>query len=439
MIVMTTIATIVLTAGLLQAQTVPDWIDHNIETLRLVQIVHRHGERTALKDSFPTTDPFRDSKYWPEGYGALTNAGKYRMYKIGEYLRQWYDLYLGDDYSPREVYARSSIEHRCIESVQCLLAGLYPETRGIWNWAQTGNPVLAKMWLPFPIETFMPKDDDTLLVPHKKCPKATKEHQIISDSEDVMKIFTDYNSNTISQYLKILFNESITSLYRGQQFYDTLNIEWERDRIWPNFTTTDAPYNQTQVLDVLRVFSVGSYVYDWNREFILRIRIGNLIQTLINNMKLVIDSKHNESSVKKPFKLYVYSTHDTIVVPLLQLLNLYNNMIPAYGASIIFELHERPNSAQVADKYFVDIYYFNDTLNRIPYKLNLGKPFETFESQNTKWFYEDFNKLCGIDDDNSEANKNVVLGQMLFMVVGIAIGVALLGINILVIRFMRSH
>ena len=93
----------------------PEWSDHDISTLKLLQIVHRHGERTVLKSNMPKTDPFKDvDQYWAEGLGQLTNHGKYRMYAIGQYLRQSYQTYLGDEHSPREVYARSSIEPRYV-------------------------------------------------------------------------------------------------------------------------------------------------------------------------------------------------------------------------------------------------------------------------------------------------------------------------------------
>ncbi|CAG2109808.1 unnamed protein product [Medioppia subpectinata] len=97
------------------------WPNHDISTLKLLQLVHRHGERSPT--SFPPNDPFKNTKYWVEGIGELTTKGKYRMYKLGEFIRQEYNDYFGDKYSPREVYVRSSITDRCIESTSSLLAG----------------------------------------------------------------------------------------------------------------------------------------------------------------------------------------------------------------------------------------------------------------------------------------------------------------------------
>ena len=78
------------------------WPNHDISTLKLLQIVHRHGDRNPT--AFSPNDPYQSSEYWREGLGELTSAGKYRMYKLGQTLRKEYHNYLGDEYSPREVF-----------------------------------------------------------------------------------------------------------------------------------------------------------------------------------------------------------------------------------------------------------------------------------------------------------------------------------------------
>src|ERR1700748_3570963 len=76
-------------------------------TLRLLQVMNRHGDRNA-ENWFPN-DPFVNlTEYWSEGEGALTLKDKRRMYGIGRFIRQEYDSFLGNQFSPREVYARSS-------------------------------------------------------------------------------------------------------------------------------------------------------------------------------------------------------------------------------------------------------------------------------------------------------------------------------------------
>ena len=137
------------------------WPNHDISTLKLLQIVHRHGDRTPVV--FSPNDPFKNESYWPEGIGELTTKGKYRMYKFGQFVRQEYGEYFGDNYSPREVYARSSSGERCIESVSCLLSGAYPPNQLFWKWNNGSDAELGRLWQPFPILTFMPRSMDLAL------------------------------------------------------------------------------------------------------------------------------------------------------------------------------------------------------------------------------------------------------------------------------------
>lgn len=138
-----------------------EWPEHDISSLKLLQVVHRHGDRTAL--SLPPNDPFRDEKYWPEGIGQLTKRGKLRMFKLGQFIRQQYDHYLGQKFSAREVYARSSASDRCLESASLLLAGAYPPNSSTTQWNNGSDADLGRVWQPIPIQTFIPKRDDTVL------------------------------------------------------------------------------------------------------------------------------------------------------------------------------------------------------------------------------------------------------------------------------------
>ena len=138
------------------------WPNHDISTLKLLQIVHRHGDRANIK--FVPNDPYSsEAKYWPEGLGQLDTRGKYRMFKIGQFIRQEYNDYFGDQYSPREVYARSSLSERCVESLSVLLAGAYPPKQKVWQWNSGSDAQLGQLWQPFPIQTFMPDTDDLVL------------------------------------------------------------------------------------------------------------------------------------------------------------------------------------------------------------------------------------------------------------------------------------
>ena len=96
----------------------------NDSTLKLLQIIHRLGDRNP--DFFAPNDPFNSDTYFPGGFDQLTLQGKYRLYEVGEFIRREYSGYLGSAMSPREVYTQSSHTNRTMESAQCLNAGAYP-------------------------------------------------------------------------------------------------------------------------------------------------------------------------------------------------------------------------------------------------------------------------------------------------------------------------
>jgi hypothetical protein len=123
------------------------------------------------------------------------------MYKVGQLIHNEYKTFFGDMYSPHDIYVRSSIAQRCIESVSSLLAGAFPPTKA-WQWSNASDAPLAMMWQPFPIETFMPQSEDFLLTVKKKCPNADKELEKIVSS-DVVKNFLKTETNFLANLTKI--------------------------------------------------------------------------------------------------------------------------------------------------------------------------------------------------------------------------------------------
>lgn len=110
--------------------------------LKLVAIVHRHGDRAPL--NFLPGDPYSDDIFWPDGKSQLLASGKDRLYQLGESLRLYYDNFLTNN--PREVRARSSDADRCIESAEMLFHGLY-KAKGRWIYNSKTD------YLPIPIHT----------------------------------------------------------------------------------------------------------------------------------------------------------------------------------------------------------------------------------------------------------------------------------------------
>ena len=66
--------------------------DEKLGELLLVQMIFRHGARTALFDI--PNDPYQNYS-WSEGAGGLTVKGKERMYYYGQVARRRFKSYLG--------------------------------------------------------------------------------------------------------------------------------------------------------------------------------------------------------------------------------------------------------------------------------------------------------------------------------------------------------
>lgn len=116
------------------------------------------------------------------------------MYKLGQYLGKRYAGFLGK--SPNsEVYIRSSGSDRCLQSVQLVMAGLYPPTHR-WQWDND----LGTVWQPFPIQT-VPHGCDGMLNPDSYCKKGKEERAKV------------YNSATVRQYVKQIQVSRVNILY----------------------------------------------------------------------------------------------------------------------------------------------------------------------------------------------------------------------------------
>ncbi|XP_054166616.1 prostatic acid phosphatase-like, partial [Oppia nitens] len=305
-------------------------------TLISLQIIHRHGDRTPI--AFYRNDPYK-SDQWVDGLGELTPRGKQRMFTFGQQLRQRYGNYLGD--SPKNAYIRSSASDRCIESASALIAGLYPP-KGRWVWSLIDE--LAKIWQPIAIQT-VDKSKDGLLVPNCDCPAADKAYEEIMKSKDVTE-FMEKNKNFI-QKINDKTGENYTTLRQMDYLYDSINHEINFDVPKPVPKWIKELGNDT--LDRLKEFESMAFKYDWSSKKVQRLRGGLMFKELTTNMDTAIKTPDTSK------KVYVYSTHDTILVTLLQALNLYSGDPPSYGSALVFELH------RVDGQHWVHLFYANVT------------------------------------------------------------------------------
>lgn len=308
------------------------------DTLKLVILIHRHGDRTPIKP-YPR-DPYNNASYWPDGWGELTIKGKQRMYNLGVYLAKRYRGFLGS--SPLETYIRSSGSDRCLQSVSLVMAGLYPpESR--WKW----NKDLGNVWQPFPIQT-VPHDYDGMLNPESFCKKGKQEIERIYNSP-VVQEYANQMKATL-QYVKDNSGSEQMDLIVAEEVFDTLLIENEYNMKLPAWVD---PYAYQQLADIM----AKTFVFSGMTREIQRLRTGLLLKDILEKLST---ANYGDK------RLYVYSTHDTQLSVLLSALNVFNGLSPPFGSAVMLEIHQN----QTQEPYIKTL-YLNVTESESPYELEL--------------------------------------------------------------------
>ncbi|XP_051168231.1 venom acid phosphatase Acph-1-like isoform X2 [Leptopilina boulardi] len=290
-------------------------IPKNKETLKLVSVVFRHGDRTPVKpyELYPN-DPHKDYNFGETAYSVLTESGKQRAYRLGKFLKNNYKILL--DLTHESVIARSTDVNRTKESLKSVLKALYPE---------------------FAIDIYSkPLFKDSLLLPQScykfliDSLKLSKDKNVIKDTlelKDIMKNLTD------------LTGKNITTAMNIHYIYTTLEIEKAFNLTLPSWTNGLFPDGQIVNGSALQ-FKFLNY-----NENLKKQTGGMLIRKFINDMLLIKAGLTNKN-------LFLYSGHDITVASVLYALGVYFPHVPKYSSAVILELHE------IAGDYFVKVVYY---------------------------------------------------------------------------------
>lgn len=302
------------------------------DNLVLVQAVFRHGDRSPTH-SFPND---RYAHYWPQGLGQLTKVGKQQEYRLGNFYKEKYidTAFLGPNYNHSEIHIRSTDVDRTLMSAYCVLSGMFPPRNGS---DQQWNPEIN--WQPIPVHT-IPINEDFLLNTNAPCPTFNKFREALLKSK-VIENFTLQHQDLIKTVSEIAgLPTSIKSLFTVAdavfcEYKQNLNMsEWEEV----------LPLNVViQLLDNLNVFNFYT-------EEMARLRGGTLLGEVIKNMQSAVDSPTQPSP-----KMHLYSAHDTTLVSLLRVMEVYNNRTPVYSSSVLLELWKGE------EKPYVKVLFKNQT------------------------------------------------------------------------------
>jgi hypothetical protein len=308
-------------------QSIPTFTQDQ-DTVRLVQVLFRHGDRTPTAE-FPTDV---NNPYWDAvGLGELTETGMQQQYSLGDYLRSRYDTLLGSTYNATRLQVRSTDVDRTLMSAACNLAALYPPIGSqIWN--------SSLLWQPIPIHT-VPDQNDTLLDSGSYCPRYDQLIDAALSSTDYQRINAYYED-----LFMILANGSglqITNIGNVWDLTDSIRIERLHDMYIPDWAEDN--YDVMEEVCRIRLF----YWFPDNQT--RKLRGGPLLGEMVTNMQTKISGTDDD------MRIYVFSAHDTTLAPFLWNLNIFNGLIPPLASCVLVELHE------LQDQFYVQILYRNDT------------------------------------------------------------------------------
>ncbi|RWS23426.1 lysosomal acid phosphatase-like protein 3 [Leptotrombidium deliense] len=148
------------------------------------------------------------------------------------------------------------------------------------------------------------------------------------------------------------------------------------------------------VLRKLEEVSRKNHLFENNERFQTRLRAGSLFDEIVS----ILNGNFNENK-----RVFIYSTHDTIIAALLSGLRVFNGLNVPYAASVIFEVYEST----------VSTFYLNVTETRTN-KLNLNTHLLRIPNCEEKCAFKKFIK--NIDDLidvqwQKECNSIVVKGN----------------------------
>ncbi|XP_024143010.1 lysophosphatidic acid phosphatase type 6 [Oryzias melastigma] len=331
--------------------------------LKLVQVVFRHGARTPLKPipdvmeaqwvpalldppphthiNYVVTDlqggprppaPIEDNyrKNILSGGtfpGQLTTLGMQQLYDLGTRLRRTYveeRSFLSSTFTPAEVYVRSTNIVRTVESARCLIAGLFQQKQ---------KEIVPILTTQAESEILYPNYHGCKLL-KARCSHRWAESSTLSDiAADLQSIHSALGIGAHHRVDFILIRDDMVAR-ETHGLPSPPALEPWKDTV------------ERRAVDMMfHVFQPS------NREN-LQLSVGPLLHTLLGNM----DEKLQGTSSEPNRKLFLYSAHDTTLIPCLMALGIFDMKWPPYGADITVELHQN----QQTNEPFVKVSYIGE-------------------------------------------------------------------------------
>ncbi|XP_972663.2 venom acid phosphatase Acph-1 [Tribolium castaneum] len=295
---------------------IPDFAPTSSDTLVLLHVLFRHGNRTPDKFSQFPTDPHINDTFEPFGYSQLTTKGKKTEFGIGQYIRQTYGDFIPEQYGPGVAYAISTDFKRTKMSLELVLAGLFPPLE-----SDVFSPGLN--WQPVPYEI----DDgiDLIRVPAMYCTTYLQQYYRYILSKEAQEVLKNYQG--LYQQVSNFTGKDIALPEEIFDIYETLESEKDFGLELPAWTLDIFPEVLEKASSVYIEFATAT-------TGLKRLSTGRLLKKIIDDSLAKRDGTLSEDR-----KIFLYSAHDYSVGVMLRALEVFYSHVPPYGATIFFEIH----------------------------------------------------------------------------------------------------
>ncbi|XP_041365334.1 lysosomal acid phosphatase-like isoform X2 [Gigantopelta aegis] len=301
-----------------------DGVSVSQPSLRLVQVIYRHGDRSPTF-TYPT-DPHQEDA-WPQGFGQLSTVGMAQAYELGQFLRQQYSGFLNSTYIRSQIHVRSSDKDRTLMTASTVLWGLFPASGSqVWKPGST--------WQPIPVHT-VPLDEDLLIYAH--CPAYDKLYKKLLASPIGQKI--EHKNKALIDYMA-KHSGLKPSLINLLEITNPLFCEKANNMDFPEWLKKDNTFEK-----IMKFWDVKAQL-KVNTTDLIRIKVGVLLGELQQHIDHLITYRNISE------KMFMYSAHDTNIAAILNGLKLFDGHHPEYCSCLMFELYEISNHS-----FGVQLYY----------------------------------------------------------------------------------
>ncbi|XP_034041858.1 lysophosphatidic acid phosphatase type 6 isoform X2 [Thalassophryne amazonica] len=374
--------------------------------LKLVQVLFRHGARTPLKTIpdviqaqwVPTLleppahthmkyvvtdlnggprppaaleDSYRKNTLSGGTFsGQLTALGMQQLYELGMMLRTRYVTeipFLSTNFSTSEVYVRSTNIERTIDSAKCLIAGLFQQKQ-----SET-VPILTT------------EANSEILYPNMDGCKLL--HQLIGHRWAAASTLSDIQSDlqSIQKALGITAHPHVDfTLIR-----DDMVARKTHGLPCPEVLDTWRETVEQRAVDMT------CYIFELSNRKVLQLSVGPLLDILRVN----IEEKLQGASSQPNRKLFLYSVHDTTLIPCLMAMGVFDMRWPPYAADLTVELHQHQQTREA----FVKVSYMGQD-QILPGCSGIYCPLQEFKQVLSQYTVtlENYRSLCDSTEGSSK-------------------------------------